>query len=202
MSVSSIHCFLCFKAIFLEYHIISAKLFGRDPCNILFIQGLIFCWEFFSFSILKADFPPSSFALLSYPPLIFLNPKFFPAYFGKIFTPDVISGHFVAAKGVQQYVTIVNPIFLFLQSMAHHGWNQDCKVYVGGLREETNKYDLEDAFSKIGRVRSFHVFRLCLAVSVSFSLLKRVRTKKYDQFWQGMVLLSISYLLIFCSLAL
>jgi len=43
--------------------------------------------------------------------------------------------------------------------MAHHGWNQDCKVYVGGLREETNKYDLEDAFSKIGRVTNVWVAR-------------------------------------------
>ena len=36
--------------------------------------------------------------------------------------------------------------------MAHHAWNQNCKVYVGGLKEEANKYDLEDAFGKIGKV--------------------------------------------------
>ena len=36
--------------------------------------------------------------------------------------------------------------------MAHHAWNPDCKVYVGGLKEEANRYDLEDAFSKIGKV--------------------------------------------------
>ena len=36
--------------------------------------------------------------------------------------------------------------------MAHHAWNPECKVYVGGLKEEANRYDLEDAFSKIGKV--------------------------------------------------
>ena len=37
-------------------------------------------------------------------------------------------------------------------AMAHHAWNPNCKVYVGGLKEEANKYDLEDAFGKIGKV--------------------------------------------------
>ena len=36
--------------------------------------------------------------------------------------------------------------------MAHHAWKPECKVYVGGLREEANQYDLEDAFSKVGKV--------------------------------------------------
>jgi len=36
--------------------------------------------------------------------------------------------------------------------MAHHTWNPECKVYVGGLSEDTSRYDLEDAFSKIGKV--------------------------------------------------
>jgi hypothetical protein len=36
--------------------------------------------------------------------------------------------------------------------MAHHGWKSDCKVYVGGLRDDANRYDLEDAFAKIGKV--------------------------------------------------
>ena len=37
--------------------------------------------------------------------------------------------------------------------MAHHSWKSDCKVYVGGLRDDANRYDLEDAFAKIGKVR-------------------------------------------------
>jgi len=36
--------------------------------------------------------------------------------------------------------------------MAHHAWNPACKVYVGGLSEDANRYDLEDAFGKIGKV--------------------------------------------------
>jgi hypothetical protein len=42
--------------------------------------------------------------------------------------------------------------------MAHHGWKSDCKVYVGGLRDDANRYDLEDAFAKIGKV-GIHVDR-------------------------------------------
>ena len=38
--------------------------------------------------------------------------------------------------------------------MAHHAWNPECKVYVGGLSEDANRYDLEDAFGKIGKVKS------------------------------------------------
>ena len=37
--------------------------------------------------------------------------------------------------------------------MAHHAWRPECKVYVGGLREEADRYDLEDAFGKIGKVQ-------------------------------------------------
>jgi len=44
-------------------------------------------------------------------------------------------------------------------AMAHHAWNPECKVYVGGLKEEANKYDLEDAFSKIGKVVNVWVAR-------------------------------------------
>ena len=25
-------------------------------------------------------------------------------------------------------------------------WDPDCKVFIGGLRDDANKYDLEDAF--------------------------------------------------------
>merc|ERR1712029_343623 len=35
----------------------------------------------------------------------------------------------------------------------------DCKVYIGGLSEDTNKYDLEDAFSRYGRVKAVWVAR-------------------------------------------
>jgi len=43
--------------------------------------------------------------------------------------------------------------------MAHHAWKPECKVYVGGLREEANQYDLEDAFSKVGKVVNVWVAR-------------------------------------------
>jgi len=43
--------------------------------------------------------------------------------------------------------------------MAHHAWKPECKVYVGGLKEEANRYDLEDAFSKIGKVVNVWVAR-------------------------------------------
>jgi len=39
------------------------------------------------------------------------------------------------------------------------GWNLDCKIYVGGLHEEANKYDLEDAFGKYGPVKNVWVAR-------------------------------------------
>ena len=42
----------------------------------------------------------------------------------------------------------------------HREWDIDCKVYIGGLSEETNKYDLEDAFSKCVR------FFACAALSI------------------------------------
>lgn len=37
-------------------------------------------------------------------------------------------------------------------SRRHEDWNPDCKVYVGGLRSDANKYDIEDAFSEFGKV--------------------------------------------------
>jgi len=43
--------------------------------------------------------------------------------------------------------------------MAHHGWKSDCKVYVGGLRDDANRYDLEDAFAKIGKVANVWIAR-------------------------------------------
>ena len=41
--------------------------------------------------------------------------------------------------------------------MAHRNW--DVKVYVGGLRDDANKYDLEEAFQKYGRVKNVWVAR-------------------------------------------
>jgi len=46
-----------------------------------------------------------------------------------------------------------------LQTMAHHAWRPECKVYVGGLREEADRYDLEDAFGKIGKVSNVWIAR-------------------------------------------
>ena len=41
--------------------------------------------------------------------------------------------------------------------MAHRNW--EVKVYVGGLRDDANKYDLEEAFQKYGRVKNVWVAR-------------------------------------------
>ena len=62
--------------------------------------------------------------------------------------------------------------------MAHRNWDAQCKVYIGGLRDDANRsvklsleqitvssrfifirYDLEDAFSKYGPVRNVWVAR-------------------------------------------
>merc|ERR1719319_1761918 len=37
--------------------------------------------------------------------------------------------------------------------------NPECKVYIGGLPDDANKFDIEDAFSRIGRVRDVWVAR-------------------------------------------
>jgi len=44
-------------------------------------------------------------------------------------------------------------------NMAHRNWDAQCKVYIGGLRDDANRYDLEDAFSKYGPVRNVWVAR-------------------------------------------
>ena len=41
--------------------------------------------------------------------------------------------------------------------MAHRNW--EVKVYVGGLRDDADKYDLEEAFQKYGRVKNVWVAR-------------------------------------------
>jgi len=43
--------------------------------------------------------------------------------------------------------------------MAHRNWDVSCKVYIGGLRDDANRYDLEDAFAKYGPVRNVWVAR-------------------------------------------
>jgi len=43
--------------------------------------------------------------------------------------------------------------------MAHRNWDIACKVYIGGLRDDANRYDLEDAFAKYGPVRDVWVAR-------------------------------------------
>jgi len=44
-------------------------------------------------------------------------------------------------------------------SNRHSDWDVDCKVYIGGLRDDANRYDLEDAFAKYGAVRNVWVAR-------------------------------------------
>jgi len=41
----------------------------------------------------------------------------------------------------------------------HSDWDINCKIYIGGLSDECEKYDLEDAFSKYGPIRSSWVAR-------------------------------------------
>ena len=43
--------------------------------------------------------------------------------------------------------------------MAHRNWDSKCKVYVGGLRDDANRYDLEDTFAKYGPVKNVWVAR-------------------------------------------
>jgi len=43
--------------------------------------------------------------------------------------------------------------------MAHRNWDVNCKVYIGGLRDDANRYDLEDSFAKYGPVRNVWVAR-------------------------------------------
>ena len=43
--------------------------------------------------------------------------------------------------------------------MAHRNWDSQCKVYVGGLRDDANRYDLEDAFARYGPVKNVWVAR-------------------------------------------
>jgi len=44
-------------------------------------------------------------------------------------------------------------------SIRHSEWDVACKVYIGGLSEDANRYDLEDAFTKFGPVKNVWVAR-------------------------------------------
>merc|ERR1712020_335457 len=50
-------------------------------------------------------------------------------------------------------------IDIFFLCRMTRDWDPDCKVFIGGLRDDANKYDLEDAFSKYGPVRNVWVAR-------------------------------------------
>jgi len=41
----------------------------------------------------------------------------------------------------------------------HREWDVECKVFIGGLRDDANRYDIEDVFSKYGNVRDVWVAR-------------------------------------------
>jgi len=43
--------------------------------------------------------------------------------------------------------------------MSLRHWDVECKVFIGGLRDDANRYDLEDAFAKYGPVRDVWVAR-------------------------------------------
>ena len=43
--------------------------------------------------------------------------------------------------------------------MAHRNWDLACTIYIGGLRDDASRYDLEEAFAKYGPVRDVWVAR-------------------------------------------
>ena len=43
--------------------------------------------------------------------------------------------------------------------MSHRHWDIDCKIYIGGLKDDANRYDIEDVFVKYGPVRDVWVAR-------------------------------------------
>ena len=45
------------------------------------------------------------------------------------------------------------------EKMAHRDYDGQSKVYIGGLRDDANKHDLEDAFSRYGPVKNTWVAR-------------------------------------------
>jgi len=41
----------------------------------------------------------------------------------------------------------------------HREWDPECKIFIGGLRDDANRYDIEDVFRKYGPVRDVWVAR-------------------------------------------
>jgi RNA recognition motif-containing protein len=41
----------------------------------------------------------------------------------------------------------------------HREWDVACKIFIGGLRDDANRYDIEDVFNKYGGVRDVWVAR-------------------------------------------
>jgi len=41
----------------------------------------------------------------------------------------------------------------------HREWDVECKIFIGGLRDDANRYDIEDVFRKYGPVRDVWVAR-------------------------------------------
>jgi len=41
----------------------------------------------------------------------------------------------------------------------HSDWDPDCKIYVGGLSDRTDKYELDEAFGKFGDVKNIWIAR-------------------------------------------
>lgn len=41
----------------------------------------------------------------------------------------------------------------------HREWDPECKIFIGGLRDDSNRYDIEDVFRKYGPVRDVWVAR-------------------------------------------
>ena len=41
----------------------------------------------------------------------------------------------------------------------HREWDPECKIFIGGLRDDANRHDLEDAFNRYGPVKDVWVAR-------------------------------------------
>jgi len=50
-------------------------------------------------------------------------------------------------------------IHFYKREMSHRHWDVDCKIYIGGLKDDANRYDIEDAFAKYGPVKDVWVAR-------------------------------------------
>ena len=72
----------------------------------------------------------------------------------------------------------------------HQEWDPMCKVYIGGLRSDSNKFDIEDAFKEFGKVKlsvlndfvQSHIFphelsASCRCTSTVVNFTSRVKTK-------------------------